>query len=335
MKSHRPYIIAELSANHSKNMDVISDIVIGVANSGASAIKLQTFTADQMTIRPDESSILIPSHSELWAGKDLWELMREAELPLEWHIEILNQARSLGLDAFSTAYHPDSVDFLLNIGVDALKVSSFDVINHPLLKRISVAGIPVIMSTGMASLKEIDEAVELLIHKVPKLILLKCTSAYPCADEDANVLGIKTLQNRYGLEVGFSDHTLDSRAANLAYSLGATVFEKHVKLESQTETLDSAFSATPTELAKYVDELGRTSRILGSYEIEPCEAELASLWERPSVVALSDIRAGEIFSETNIGIRRPSIGLHPKFFSGLLGARSTNNYKKGDGIRLE
>jgi N-acetylneuraminate synthase len=332
VKPIRPYIIAEISANHSKNLSRIFKIIDGVAESGATAVKLQTFTADQMTVRSRTARNLIPKDSGLWAGRDLWSLMKEAELPFEWHKEIFEYVRSLGMDVFSTAYHPDALQFLLELGVDAIKVSSFDVVNHPLLVKVAAAKLPVILSTGMATEREIDEAVEIISGNVPELILLKCTSAYPCRPEDCNLLGITSLRQRYNLQVGYSDHSLDSQAASIALSLGATVFERHVKLDSEVETLDSIFSSTPKELAEYIASLEKASKILGSSKLEPTSAENSSLWERPSVVALCEIGLDEIFTEKNIGIRRPNIGAHPKHLPQLIGTKSTRQYQPGDGI---
>ena len=332
MKSHRPYVIAEISANHSGNLETARQILFEIANAGVSAVKLQTFTADQMTVKSEKAKNFIPSSSGLWGGKQLWDLMKEAEMPLEWHKELFQLAASLDLDAFSTPYHPDAVDFLLSLGVKVLKISSFDVVNHPLLERISQSGVPVIMSTGMATIREIDEAVSILIDKVPNLILLKCTSSYPCSPSDANVRGIKTLKDRYQVEVGFSDHSIDEKAACLALALGATVFEKHVKLSNSSKTLDSEFSATPDSLNSYVESLRQTEDILGSREIKPIDSERASLWERPSVIALRYIDVNEVFTENNIGIRRPGIGAPPKFLPLLLGTRSKKRYIPGDGV---
>jgi sialic acid synthase SpsE len=332
VKTHRPYVIAEISANHSGSLETAKRILVETAKIGVSAVKFQTFTADQITVKSKTVKNLIPSTSDLWSGTELWNLMKRAEMPLDWHRELFQLAISLGLDAFSTPYHPDAVDFLLDLGVNVLKVSSFDVVNHPLLEKISSAGVPVIMSTGMSTIKELDEAVSILIDRVPKLILLKCTSSYPCSWNDTNIRGVKTLRDRYEVEVGFSDHSLDEKAACLALALGATVFEKHVKLDDWSKTLDSEFSATPTSLKFYIDSLKQAELILGSSEIKPVQSEKASLWERPSVVALDNIDVGEVFTSFNIGIRRPSLGLHPKSLSFLLGTKSTKKYATGEGI---
>ena len=188
------------------------------------------------------------------------------------------------------------------------------------------------MSTGMSTIEELDEAVSILIGHVPKLILLKCTSSYPCSSRDTNIRGVKTLKDRYGIEVGFSDHSLDEKAACLALTLGATVFEKHVKLDITSQTLDSEFSATPDSLRSYVESLKQTESTLGSADIKPVDAEKASLWERPSVVALKHISLGEVFTHNNIGVRRPNLGLHPKSLPLLIGRTSTRNYALGEGI---
>lgn len=332
MKKIRPYTIAEVSANHKQDINVAKNIIESAAKAGATAIKLQTFTADLMTVRSSATPNIIPNNSDLWAGEELWTLMKNAETPLDWHQELFIYARSLGLDAFSTPYHPESVDFLCNLGVDAIKVSSFDVINIPLLEKVSTTEHPIILSTGMASLHEVDNAVNILSKNNCEIIILKCTSSYPCKNSDANINGILTLKQRYGYEVGFSDHTLNSTAAVAAAVLGATVFEKHIKLNETEITLDSEFSLSPESFKEYVTNLSEVNSVLGSSEIERIETEESSYWERPSIVALNEIRSGERFSSLNIGVRRPSIGLHPKYFKEIQGLVAKTNYQPGEGI---
>ncbi len=335
VKPQRPYFIAELSANHRGNFETAAEIVKGVSKSGATAIKLQTFTADQMAVKSDKVRHEIPGTSQLWAGKDLWGLMKEAEMPLEWHRELFRLASGLGMDAFSTPYNPESVGMLVDLGASAMKISSFDIINHPLLREVSFAGLPIILSTGMATLIEVREAVEILSSEGATVSVLKCTSAYPCVIEDSNLLGIQTLKSEFGLEVGYSDHSLGSKAATIARVLGATIFEKHVKLSESETSLDSEFSLTPVEFAAYVRDVGEVSLFLGSGEIKPIRGESASLWERPSVIALRHIEVGEPLTESNVGVRRPSIGASPKLYLDLIGKLSNRTYEAGEGLAFE
>lgn len=325
-------MIAEISTNHANDIKIAKNIIVAAARSGATAIKLQTFTAEMITVKSSNAPYKIPSSSPLWSGHDLFELMREAETPLAWHFELFEFAKKLGLDAFSTPYHPSSVGFLVDLGVSALKVSSFDVINHPLLREIANASLPVIMSVGMSSQKEIDEAVEILSKSAKSLILLKCTSSYPCDIKNTNLLGISTLKSRYGLEVGFSDHTIGITAALVAIGLGATVFEKHVRSEENNLTLDSQFSIDPNGFTRYVASLNQAADALGDSELKLYESERASFWERPSLIALKDIRLGEVFSDANVGVRRPSAGLPPRRLFDVLGRESAGPLFAGEGI---
>lgn len=332
MKAIRPYFIAELSANHMQDLDVARELVTAAHASGATAIKLQTFTADGITVKSNSVKHSIPQESSLWSGIDLWALMKEAETPWEWHKDLIDYAHSLGMDAFSTPYSPDALHFLLNLGVDAVKLSSFDVINLPLLHEVAKVHVPVIQSTGMASLAELDEAVTILGAGASRLILLKCTSEYPCSFDNANLLGIKTLRERYGVEIGFSDHTLGDVAAVAAIGLGATVFEKHLKLNLDDSGLDSAFSLSAKQFEAFVLRVNAGYVSLGSPEIKKIEAEQASFWERPSIVALKDIYEDEILDETCIGVRRPNIGMSPAKLHQILGLRSKGAITKGQGI---
>lgn len=335
MRKIRPYVIAEISANHMQDINIAKSIIEAAALAGATAIKLQTFTADLITVKSEQIPNPIPDSSDLWSGLTLWDLMKQAETPLDWHHDLLAYARKLDLDAFSTPYHPKSVDFLCDLGVDAIKVSSFDVINIPLLDRIATTKLPVILSTGMANLTELDQAFKILSKKIDDIIILKCTSSYPCLNKDANLNGIVTLKERYECEIGFSDHTLGNTAAIAAATLGATVFEKHLKLSSDSKTLDSEFSLDPLGFKEYVAEISEVQKMLGSNEIMKVAAEESSYWERPSIVALTEIQAGEKLTHHNIGVRRPSIGLPPKYFNQVLGRVTKSGFQSGEGLRLD
>jgi sialic acid synthase SpsE len=331
----RPYIIAEISTNHAKNIEVAKEIIEGVAKSGANAIKLQTFTAAEITAY-HRAGYFIPGNSELWAGKKLWDLMEEAETPRDWHGPLFDFARSLGLDAFSTPYHPDAVSFLVDLGVDRIKISSFDLVNIPLIERVAETGLPVILSTGMAKMSEVEVAVQTLVDAQSEFCLMKCTSTYPCPPEDANLRGIQTLRHRFAVDIGFSDHTLGSQAAIIARVLGANIFEKHVRSRREAiESLDSSFSITTDELESYVREIQSVETFLGSSEIHPIESEAPSLWERPSLLALTDILLGETLTPDNFGVRRPSSGESPRFLQQFNGKVAKRNIFSGEGIRFE
>lgn len=335
MKQIRPYIIAEISTNHAKDIEVAKSLIEVTAEAGATSVKLQTFTAELMTVPSRLIKNQIPSSSTLWSGLDLFDLMREAETPLGWHSELFTLAKSLGLDAFSTPYHPSSVEFLLNLGVTAFKVSSFDVINHPLLKEIALSNLPVIMSVGMATLEEIDDAVVILNRGVKSLVLLKCTSSYPCTLQDANLSGISHLKERFGVEVGFSDHTIGNLAAMVAVGAGATVFEKHLKSREGGITLDSEFSIDSKDFPEYVASIKNAYVALGTRSLGLVDSEKASHWERPSLVALREIPIGEVFDDSNVGVRRPSLGLPPKRLFDVQGKKCARRLLQGEGVTEE
>lgn len=333
MKTDRPYVIAEVSANHQGDLGCALQLIDDAKFAGASAVKFQTFTPDSITVAPSKP-YFIPKSSELWADMNLWELMDKAQTPKVWFRELFGHSRSLGLDAFSTPYDVNALNFLVGLGVDTVKISSFDVINLPFLRAVASVGLTTILSTGMAAISEIDIAVEILRDKVQKLILLKCTSSYPCSSSDLNLYGIETLKKRYDLEVGFSDHSTNNIGANVAVGLGASVFEKHIRLVGDNTSLDSGFSIDKYGFKEYVDSIKASHLCLGSKVLAPSKCEESSLWERPSVVALRDISRGEIFTLENIGVRRPSVGAPPSAFENLLGNCSTEPIKRGHGVFL-
>jgi sialic acid synthase SpsE len=331
MIDSNPYVIAEISANHKGQISNALLLIEHAALAGATAVKFQTFTADSITARGDEP-LFVPSESQLWRGMDLWQLMDVAKTPREWFPVLFEKAKSLNLEVFSTPYDADGVDFLVDIGVKIMKVSSFDVVNLPFLEKVASTGLTTIMSTGMSKLDELERAVEVLLPQVPQLILLKCTSSYPCKSSDLNLHGIETLRDTFGCTVGFSDHSVGSAGAVVARALGAEVFEKHLKLEGDDEGLDAAFSIDGQEFREYVRAIHETDLILGSSAIEPVESEKASLWERPSLIAINHIDVGDVLTLDNVGIRRPSIGLPPSNLSRVLGQEARTRISKGTGI---
>jgi len=325
-----PYIIAEISANHNGDFQNAQELVLAAKNAGADAIKLQTFTADSITVDTKSESYSIPTKSELWAGRNLWDLMKEAETPISWHRELFQFAKSLGLEAFSTAYDIDSADFLVSEGVKAIKVSSFDLINLPLLRNLAERDVLVLLSTGMARSEEIDDAVRIFERRKSSVGIFQCTSSYPCALADVNI-NRHFLLKSFGFVTGYSDHTKSSVASILAVGQGAMIFEKHICLTG-VNALDSDFSLTPSEFKDYVACVNDAFKCLGNSEFSPTDSESASLWERPSVVALSDILVGQKLTKANIGVRRPSVGVEPRHLEFLLNRVANATLRKGEGI---
>lgn len=331
MRSSRPYIIAEISANHNGVIDNALQLIEDAVWAGADAVKFQTFTPDSITVNATDPYV-IPDSSDLWKGMDLWGLMDKAKTPRDWFLRLFEKARSLGVDVFSTPYDESALDFLIELGMDTIKIASFDVANTTFLRAVAEKNLTVILSTGMSTYDEISSAVGILKPQCKNLILLKCTSSYPCASEDLNLQGIQTLKKSFGVEVGFSDHSTSTLGATIARTLGASVFEKHIRLIDDNKGLDSAFSANKFELKDYVKTIREVDICLGSAVLAPVESEQASLWERPSVIALTNIFPGDIFSKQNIGIRRPFIGSSPSKFEDILGKTCLRIHKKGEGI---
>jgi len=327
-----PYVIAEISANHQGSLARALELVSIAKNCGADAIKLQTFTADTMTLPLKDSRFLINDISSLWHQRNLWELLHQAETPRSWHEPIFSLAQSLELDAISTAFSPDDADFLVSLGVAAIKVSSFELVNIPLLRHLSSLDIPCILSTGMSTEEERDEAVYAVGKQIDELALLKCTSAYPSKAQELNLSGIPYLQQRYDCAVGFSDHTDGTFAHLVAFGLGATIFERHLIDLHTEESLDDAFSSDAQEFANYCEQLRASQNSLGEAKGVPLPAERTSLWERSSVLALRDIDVGEILTTELIGVRRPNHGGHPRDLDRLIGMRTTRSVRYGEGV---
>jgi len=318
-----PFIIAELSANHAGSLETALEIVRAAADHGAHAIKLQTFTPETLSIDSTRPEFFINDPDSLWHGRRLWELYEEAQTPWKWHAPLFDAARERGLACISSAFDQSSVDFLACLGADAIKIASFELVHLPLIEVAAKTGLPLILSTGMGSLEEIDEAVT-AIRRIgcEDFVLLKCTSAYPAREEDANTLAIPDLRARYDCQVGLSDHTLKPFAAYSAVALGATMIEKHLTIRRADGALDSAFSMEPADLADLVDgtRLVWLSRGAVSYGCRPTEE--TSRKERPSIYAVKPIAAGEALTTDNIRVIRPGAGLAPKHFSELIGRRA-------------
>jgi pseudaminic acid synthase len=331
-----PYIIAEMSGNHNQSLDTALDIVEAAHRAGADAIKLQTFTPETLTLDSSKQDFLVPDEAKLWAGQRLWDLYTEAYTPWEWHIPIFRRARQLGLDCISTAFDDSSVDFLLMIGVDAIKIASFELIHLPLLARVAQTGLPLIVSTGMGTENEIEEALTTIKGAGGKFpILLKCTSAYPSLPKDANISSIPALRERFGTLVGISDHTLSHSVVATAVSLGACIVEKHLTIDRQIGGPDAAFSLEPEEFAEMTRTVKECHEALGSVCFGAQAVESASVWERPSIWVAREIKAGERLTTENIRVRRPGGGLHPRNYHALLGRRAAADLPAATALSTE
>lgn len=327
---HKPFVIAEMSANHNQSFERAMQIVEAAAQAGVHALKLQTYTADTLTIDERDNEFFISDESSLWYGKSLYELYQSAYTPWEWHEAIFKRCNELGLIAFSTPFDVSAVDFLETLNAPLYKIASFDIINHDLIKAVAKTGKPVIMSTGLANLSEISEAVQTAQEAgCNNLVLLKCTSTYPASPSDSNILTIPSMHSIFKCPIGLSDHTLGIGAAIASVALGACVIEKHFTLSRADGGVDSAFSLEPDEMAQLVYESTRAFDSLGKITYHPTENEMASKRYRRSLYVVQDLKPGDKLTEENIRAIRPGLGLPPKYFSSLLGKKITKEIKRG------
>ena len=335
-RDHPPFIIAEMSGNHNQSLERALDIVEAAARSGAHAMKIQTYTPDTMTIDLDEREFHIGDPNSLWAGTSLYKLYGEAHTPWEWHKPIFDRARDLGLIAFSTPFDDTAVDFLESIEVPCYKIASFENTDLPLIRRVAATGKPMIISTGMATVAELDETVCAAREAGCKdLVLLKCTSTYPATPENTNILTIPHLRDLFGCEVGLSDHTMGVGVSVASVALGATVIEKHFTLNRADGGVDSTFSLEPSEMAQLVAETGRAWQALGTVRYGATEAEEKSLQFRRSLYVVQDIQAGGVLTRENVRAIRPGLGLAPKYLEVLLGKRVVRAVKRGEPLALD
>ena len=331
---HQCYIIAEISANHNGKLERAEAIVSAAADAGADAIKLQTYTADTLTIPCDNEYFRIKG--TLWEGKTLHDLYQEACTPWEWQPRLKALANDLGMDCFSTPFDATAVDFLEKMDVPCHKVASFEVVDIPLLKKIAATGKPVIMSTGMASLAEIDEAVRTLReHGTEELALLKCTSAYPAPPEEANLRTIPHLARAFNCVAGLSDHTLGGAVAVGAVALGARIIEKHFTLARADGGPDSAFSMEPDEFKQMVQDIRTVEKALGTvcYDLTPKQKE--SKVFRRSLFVVKDMKAGDVFTEENVRSIRPGYGLPCRLLDSIVGTTANVDIERGTPLRIE
>lgn len=325
-----PFVIAEMSGNHNQSLERALAIVEAAAAAGAHALKLQTYTADTMTIDVREREFFISDPNSLWAGSSLYELYQQAYTPWEWHEPIFRRARELGMIPLSTPFDESAVDFLESLDVGVHKIASFENTDIPLIRKVAATGKPMIISTGMASIAELDETVRAAREAgCEDLVLLKCTSTYPATPENTNIRTIPHLRELFCCEVGLSDHTMGCGAAMAAVALGATVLEKHFTLARADGGVDSAFSLEPAELKTLVVESERAWQSLGRVAYGASAAENKSLAFRRSLYVVKDVAAGEAFSSENVRAIRPGLGLPPKWLDTVLGKHAKQAVSRG------
>ena len=329
------YIIAELSANHNHDYEQALALIGAAKEAGADAIKIQTYTPDTMTIRCDNEYFRI-GKGTIWEGKNLYDLYGEAYTPWEWHAGLKKYANKLGLDFFSTPFDASSVDFLEELQVSAYKIASFEIVDIPLIRRIARTGKPIIISTGMASVAEIDEAVRAIREEGnTSIALLKCTSAYPAPPDEMNLRTIPHMAELFDVPVGISDHTLGISTPVAAVALGACIVEKHFTISRDTLGPDSTFSLEPQEFSGMAQAIRDTEKALGKVSYTVSESEAASRNFRRSLFIVSDMKKGEVFTEENLRSIRPGYGLAPKYFPLIIGKRTKKNLIRGTPLQWD
>lgn len=326
----QPFIIAEMSGNHNQSLERALAIVDTAADAGAHALKLQTYTARTMTLDIGEGEFVIGDPNSLWAGRALSALYDEAHTPWEWHQPIMERARARGMACFSSPFDETAVDFLETLDVPAYKIASFECIDLPLIRKVAATGKPMIISTGMATIAEIAEAMDAARGAGAKdIVLLKCTSTYPATPQNTNLRTIAHMRDLFGCEVGLSDHTMGVGAAVAAVAFGASVIEKHFTLSRADGGVDSAFSLEPDELKSLVVETERAWQALGEIRYGPTEAEQKAVRRRRSLYIAEDLKAGDVLDAENLRRIRPGHGLAPKYYEMLLGRRVACDVRKG------
>jgi pseudaminic acid synthase len=322
-----------MSGNHNQSLQRALEIVEAASRAGAHALKIQTYTPDTMTLDLDEREFHISDPNSLWAGTSLYKLYGEAYTPWEWHKPIFTRARELGIIAFSTPFDDTAVDFLETLDVPCYKIASFENTDLPLIRRVAATGKPLILSTGMATVAELDETVRSAREAGCKdLILLKCTSTYPATAENTNILTIPHLRELFGCEVGLSDHTMGVGVSVASVALGATVIEKHFTLNRADGGVDSSFSMEPAEMAQLVVETERAWQAMGQVSYGPTDAEKNSIQFRRSLYVVNDLKTGDVLTQENVRAIRPGLGLPVKFLEQVLGKTLKQDVKRGTGL---
>jgi len=335
-KENSIYTIAEMSANHSGSLDRAIEIVKAAKDSGADCLKIQTYMAESLTIDCDNDYFHI--NSGMWDGYNLYQLYKEAATPYEWQADIKKECDKIGIDFLSTPFDEVGADFLETLDVKAYKIASFELVHIPLIKHIAKKRKPMIISCGMGTVEEIQDAIDAIVgeglHK-EKITLLKCTSEYPAKTEDMNLLTITDMIERFGTKVGLSDHSIGATAPVTAVALGATVIEKHFCLSRDIKNPDSNFSTEPAEFKEMVEAVNAVNNARGEVRYGPTENEASSVKFRRSIFAVKDIDKGELFTKDNIRIIRPGHGIAPKNYENLIGAKAKNKYERGQPIKYE
>lgn len=326
MANHKTFIVAELSANHSNNKSVVKDTIKAAKDSGADGFKIQTFDLNHMTL--NVKSAKYKNKEGLWKGYYHYDLYKEIHLPWEWHEMIFEECEKIGIICFSTPFDINSAMFLEKLNNPIYKIASSEISHIPLLEFVSKLGKPIIFSTGVATENDINLAIDTINTNTNDITILKCTASYPTNLEDSNILSINTLKKKYGFKVGLSDHTAGHAAAVAAVSNGASVIEKHFILDKSIVTPDSSFSMTPKSFSLMVNEIRKAEKVLGSSKLEQKKLLEKSRYHMRSIFSIKSIEKGEIFSEDNIRVLRPNLGLHPKYYNQLLGKKSKRDLKK-------
>ena len=327
---HRPYLIAEMSGNHNQSLDRALAIVDAAAKSGSDAIKLQSYTAETMTLNTRAPGFVVEDPASPWVGRQLFDLYREAHTPWDWHEPIIRRAAQHGLHCFSTPFDDTAVDFLESLDVPAYKIASFENTDLPLIRKVAATGKPMVISTGMATVAEIAEAVACAKEAgCSDLVLLKCTSTYPASPENTNIRTIENMRETFGCEVGLSDHTMGCGVAIAAVAMGAVMIEKHFTLRRSDGGVDASFSLEPEEFAIMRVETERAWQAIGEVSYGGTKAEETSRSFRRTLYVSADIRAGECLSRKNIRIVRPGFGLAPKYYDIVVGKRVNRDVSVG------
>lgn len=331
-----PFIIAELSGNHNRSLDRALALVRAAAETGADAVKLQTFTADTMTLDLRDREFMVSEAGSLWKGRSLYDLYQEASLPWEWHERIFGLCRELGVIGFSTPFDATAVVFLESLGVPCYKIASQELIDLPLIRTVAATGKPLFLSTGMATEEEIEDALSAAIEAgAEDIVLLKCTSTYPASPEDTNIATIPHMSDHFGVPVGISDHTLGIGVAVASVALGSAAVEKHLTLNRADGGIDAPFSLEPAELRQLVEESRKVRQAVGSVHYGPTEHERPSLQYRRSLYIVQDLKAGDALTPENLRAIRPGLGLSPKHYAELLGRTVKTGVRRGTPMTWE
>ena len=335
LSNGKVFIIAELSANHNGNIEVAKKSIKAAKEAGADAIKLQTYTADTLTLNCKKDDFIIKGGT-LWDKKSLYELYQKAYTPWKWHKELFDYAREIGIDIFSSPFDKSAVDFLEEFNPNAYKIASFEITDYELIRYVASKGKPIIISTGIATIDEIQDAVDICkSEENNKIVLLKCTSAYPALLEDANLKTIPNLAETFGVVAGFSDHTLGITAPIVAVALGAKVIEKHFIIDKSIGGVDADFSLDKKEFTQMVKAVRDTEKLLGKVDYSMTEKRKKSRQFARSLYVAEDVKAGDIVTSKNVRSVRPGFGLHPKYFKDILGKRFCLDLEKGTALKWE